>query len=884
REAALSAYSHQDLPFERLVEELAPERSLARTPLFQVMFLLHGTAVEEGELAGLTLAPFGGLATAERAAKFDLTLELIEGGPDLTVLLEFRRDLFDPATAVRLLGPFTALAGSLAAAPEARLAELPLLTAAERQQLVGEWSHAETVPRLAGTLHGLFAAQAARTPAATAVIAVEERLSYGELAGRVRRLAWRLSQLGMGPERIVGVRLGRSAELVVTLLAVLESGAAYLPLDPAYPAERLRFLLADAGAALVVAERSRAWPEGFTAEIPELYIDEAAPGMAPASAPVSALVSDTAAEENLAYLIYTSGSTGVPKGVAIPHGSALRLVEWALARYSAAELAGVLFSTSTSFDLSIFELFVPLSSGGAVIVADNALALPGLPAASEVTLVNTVPSALAGLLDLGPLPAAVRTVNLAGEPLRGALAERIHGASVARLWNLYGPSEDTTYSTGTEVAAGTGREPDIGRPLAGSTAFVLDGTLEVLPVGVPGELCLGGEALARGYLNRPALTAERFVPDPFGGFGGSRLYRTGDRARWRSDGALELLGRMDHQVKVRGFRIELGEIEAVLSGHPAVREAAVTAPTDAAGDRRLVAYVSATEGSGPLDAAALGVYLGSRLPAFMVPSVWVELAALPRTRTGKVDRQALPAPGETAAGTAYEAPRTAAEEMLAGIWGDLLRRERVGVHDNFFTLGGHSLLATQMVSRLRARLGVELPVRALFEHPTVAGLAVLLAGHDQGGGEEPIVALPRDAGGGGMFPASFAQRRLWLFDQLEAESVYNMPLALSLEGELDEKLLAAVFGELARRHETLRTTFIAGTDGPLQVVHPAIARPFALQTIDLSALGDEERRRELTRRVAEESLRPFDLASGPLLRGTLVRLAARDNALLLTLH
>ncbi|HSK79267.1 MAG TPA: amino acid adenylation domain-containing protein, partial [Thermoanaerobaculia bacterium] len=800
REAALSAYAHQDLPFERLVEELAPERSLARTPLFQVMFLLHGTPVEEGKLAGLTLAPFGSLATAERAAKFDLTLELIEGGPDLTVLLEFRRDLFDPVTAVRLLGHFVALAGALAAAPEARLAELPLLTAAERQQLVEEWSHAETVPRLSGTLHGVFAAQAARTPAATAVIAGTERLSYGELAGRVRRLAGRLSQLGMGPERIVGVRLGRTAELVVTLLAVLESGAAYLPLDPAYPAERLRFLLADTGAALVVAERSLPWPEGFTAETPELYIDEAT--LAETAAPVSALVSDTAAEENLAYLIYTSGSTGVPKGVAIPHGSALRLVEWALARYSAAELAGVLFSTSTSFDLSIFELFVPLSSGGAVIVADNALALPGLPAASEVTLVNTVPSALAGLLDLGPLPASVRTVNLAGEPLRGALAERIHGTGVARLWNLYGPSEDTTYSTGTEVAPGTpggipgtAREPDIGRPVAGSTAFVLDGSLgmipAIMPVGVPGELCLGGEALARGYLNRPELTAERFVPNPFGGLG-SRLYRTGDRARWRPDGALELLGRMDHQVKVRGFRIELGEIEAALSGHPAVREAAVTAPADASGDRRLVAYVSATAGGGPLDVAALGVYLGSRLPSFMVPSMWVELAALPLTRTGKVDRRALPAPGETATGTAYEAPRTATEEVLAGIWGDLLRRERVGVHDNFFALGGHSLLATQVVSRLRDRLGVELPVRALFEQPTVAGLGVLLAGHGEGVAQAPIVTLPRDAEGGGTFPASFAQRRLWFLDQLEPGSaVYNIPLALSIEGESLEGELAA---------------------------------------------------------------------------------------------
>ncbi len=888
REGALAAYSHQDLPFEAVVKELGG-RDLSRNPLFQVMFSLNNVPRSELEMEGLALALEESYGDT---AKFDFDLTTLEHGGTLTGAVEYNADLFDPTSVDRILAHWRSLLAAAVAEPDRPLVELPLLTTAERQQLVEEWSHAETVPRLSGTLHGLFAAQAARTPGATAVIAGTERLSYGELAGRVRRLAGRLSQLdmgtGRGPERIVGVRLGRTAELVVTLLAVLESGAAYLPLDPAYPAERLRFLLADTGAALVVSERSLAWPEGFTTEIPELYLDEAALVETAASA------LGGAAEDSLAYVIYTSGSTGVPKGVAIPHGSALRLVEWALARYSAAELSGVLFSTSTSFDLSIFELFVPLSSGGAVIVADNALALPGLPAAPEVTLVNTVPSALAGLLDLGPLPAAVRTVNLAGEPLRGALAERLHGAGVARLWNLYGPSEDTTYSTGTAVAAGTGREPDIGHPLAGSTAFVLDGSLEVLPVGVAGELCLGGEALARGYLNRPELTAERFVPDPFGGFGGSRLYRTGDRARWRSGGALELLGRMDHQVKVRGFRIELGEIEAVLAGHPAVREAAVTAPAapaDASGDRRLVAYVVATEGGGPLDAAALGVYLGSRLPSFMVPSVWVELAALPRTRTGKVDRQALPAPGETATGQAYEAPRTATEAVLAGIWGDLLSRQQVGVHDNFFALGGHSLLATQVVSRLRDRLGVELPVRALFEQPTVAGLAVLLEDRGEAVAQAPtppIPALPRDAEGGGTFPASFAQRRLWFLDQLEPGSaVYNMPLALSLEGELAAEQLAAVFGELARRHETLRTTFLAGTDGPLQVVHPMpsdIAWPFALASIDLSALGEEERRRELTRRVAEESLRPFDLASGPLLRGTLVRLADRENALLLNMH
>ena len=889
RREALAVYAHQDLPFEKLVGELAPVRSLSVTPLFQVFLALQNAPLGPVELPGVKLVP---VELESGLARFDLEVSLEETAAGLTGAVQYDTGLFDRTTIARLGVQLDVLLRSAVASPERRLSDLALLTAAERQQLVEEWSHPETVPRLSGTLHGLFAAQAARTPAATAVIAGTERLSYGELDARANRLARRLRSLGVGPEVPVAVCAGRSAGLVAALLAVLKAGGAYLPLDPNYPPERLAFLLADAGATVLLTESALAGRcGGFSGVMVEMDPTD------PTDPTARTDRSDAPLPGSLAYLIYTSGSTGVPKGVAIPHGSALRLVEWALARYSAAELAGVLFSTSISFDLSIFEIFVPLSSGGTVIVADNALALPGLPAAPEVTLVNTVPSALAGLLDLGPLPAAVRTVNLAGEPLRGALAERVHGAGVARLWNLYGPSEDTTYSTGTEVAAeipgtpGINREPDIGRPLAGSTAFVLDGGFEVLPVGVPGELCLGGEALARGYLNRPELTAERFVPNPFGGLGGSRLYRTGDRARWRPDGALELLGRIDHQVKIRGFRIELGEIEAVLSGHPAVREAAVTAPATpagASGDRRLVAYVvSATEGSGPLDAAALGIYLGSRLPSFMVPSVWVELAALPLTRTGKVDRKALPAPGEAAmvgVGAVYEAPRTATEEMLAGIWGDLLHRERVGVHDNFFALGGHSLLATQVVSRLRDRLGVELPVRALFEQPTVAGLAVLLADHDEVA-SGPIVALPRDAEGGGTFPASFAQRRLWFFDQLEPGSaVYNIPLVLSLEGEVAAEPLAAVFGELARRHETLRTTFIAGTDGPLQVVHSAAAWPFALASIDLSALGDEERRRELTRRVAEESLRPFDLASGPLLRGALVRLADRENALLLTLH
>ncbi len=568
----------------------------------------------------------------------------------------------------------------------------------------------------------------------------------------------------------------------------------------------------------------------------------------------------------VAYLIYTSGSTGRPKGVAIEHASAVRLVAWAGKTYSPEELSGVLASTSISFDLSIFEIFVPLSFGGTVILADNALALPTLPAAGEVTLINTVPSAIAALLDLGPLPPQVRTVNLAGEPLRRSLADRVLATGV-RLWDLYGPSEDTTYSTGAEVRAGDPDEPSIGWPVAGSRAYVVDAVLQPLPVGVPGELCLGGGGLARGYLDRPDLTAERFVPDPFSG---GRLYRTGDLARRRPDGNLEYLGRLDHQVKIRGFRIEPGEIEAALLSHPGVREAVVVAR-----DEALVAYVALTS-----ETPDLAAYLRSRLPAPFVPSAFVVLPALPLTPNGKVDRKALPAPERMGAQTVEE-PVGPVEEALAGIWAEVLGLDQVGRHESFFELGGHSLLAVQVASRVRRVLGREIPLTDIFEAPTVATLAKRL-GDGLGAAPSPPPLLPADPElRAAPAPLSFAQERLWFLNRLDPGSaVYNMPAAVRLTGDLAASALGRALAEIVRRHGALRAVFHPGEEGPVQVVSKA---GFPLPWIDLTELVREVEP-EARRITREEASRPFDLEAGPVFRAMLFRLGPGDHLLLVNLH
>jgi amino acid adenylation domain-containing protein len=607
--------------------------------------------------------------------------------------------------------------------PAGRHESTCLLPDGHRRLVLEEFNETSASRPAARCLHELFAAQADRTPDAVALVCGDETLTYDALRKRSDRLADCLRSQGVGPEVPVGVCMERTAELVVALLAVLKAGGAYVPLDAAYPPERLAFILADAGAPVVLAGvRTLERLVGFAGRV--INVGDLQRPLAPGGAR-GLEEADAPGPSNLAYIIYTSGSTGRPKGVAIEHRSVFEFIQWARGVYSDAELAGVLASTSVCFDLSIFELFVPLSWGGRVILVANALALPEVEPAARVTLVNTVPSAMAELMRLGGLPRSVRTVNLAGEPLSAKLVDQVYrGTAVQRVFDLYGPSEDTTYSTAALRSAG--QPATIGGPISNTRIYILDANLQPVPMGAVGELYISGAGLARGYWRRPDLTAERFIPDPFSRSPGARMYCTGDLGRHRRDGCIEFLGRSDHQVKIRGFRIELGEIEATLAGCPGVASAVLMVAGGEA-DQRLVAYFVRQDGHA-VEAGELRAYLAARLPAYMIPVGFVELEAMPQTPNGKIDRRRLPAwtGGALRSETVTTVPRDDVEERVAQCWRELLGVDDIGVDTDFFTLGGHSLLATQAVARLREQFGVSLPLRSLFDAPTVAGVAEVI--------------------------------------------------------------------------------------------------------------------------------------------------------------
>ncbi|HEX5716901.1 MAG TPA: amino acid adenylation domain-containing protein, partial [Thermoanaerobaculia bacterium] len=870
REVCLDAYRHQDVPFERVVEETHPERDLSRTPLFQILLALQSTPGADLRLGDLTLAPVELEGGDTGTAKFDLQLTAVPQAGGLGLTWTYATGLYDAATIRRFVAGFRALLAAAAAEPGLALEDLPLLGEGERHQILVEWNDTTLAASEPELLHELFLAQAGRTPSAVALIHGDERLTYLELAERSELLAARLRALGAGPERRVGVCLGRTPDLVVALLAVLRAGAAYVPLDPAYPQERLEGMLGDSRATVLLTEPALA-PRLAGLAPSVLMVDGDQAGEEPC-APVPPV---PVASGNLAYVIYTSGSTGRPKGVAIEHRAAVAFVRWALSVFETEDFAGVLAATSICFDLSVFELFAPLCCGGTVILAENALALP---ATSGVRLVNTVPSAMAELLREGGLPPSVRTVNLAGEALPAPLARDLHALGV-RVFNLYGPTEDTTYSTGVRLEPGDERPPTIGRPIAGGRAFVLDSALRPVPLGAPGEVWLGGAGLARGYLGRPDLTAERFVPDPHDVEPGTRQYRTGDLARLLPDGRLDYLGRGDHQVKVRGFRIELGEVEAVLAGHPEVEEAAVLAEADPSGIRRLVAWAVAQPGAAPVPLEVLA-WLRQRLPAHAVPSRLGLLEIMPRTLNGKTDRRALallkvaPLPAAD-----DRAVRTAVEEILAGIWQEVLGIERVGLHDSFFDLGGHSLLATRVASRLREAFGTEVPLLWLFEAPTVAALAERLS---RARGERPAPSL-RPVPRGGRLALSFAQERIWFLDRLdEGGSAYLLPGVLRLRGRLDEAALELAWAEVLRRHEGLRTVFPAFDGRPEPIVLPA--PPLGLVRVDLRIPPSDTARGEAERWLRELAHRPMDLDAGPLWRTALLCLGEDERLFAFTLH
>jgi amino acid adenylation domain-containing protein len=870
KDTTLGAYAHQDLPFERLVDELDVARSSSHSPIFQVLFNLltqrgSGTPEPGGAMPE-------GVTEVYEPAKYDLSLAVGDLGSDVSVSLNYNVDLFDAATVRRMLLHLVALLEQVTADPDLHVGDVQLLGPAERTLVLDTWNGTRRPYPTGLRIHDLFEAQVQRTPGAVALDFGRTTLTYDELNARANRLAHHLVGLGVGAETRVAVCMERTPDLVVSLLAVLKAGGAYVPVDPAYPAERIAYMLQDSGAAVVLTQ---------THVLPRLPETAAKVVRADGAWVHTASGNDEnpvvpTTPENAAYAIYTSGSTGRPKGVLIEHRSTVVVLHWLKETVTDEERASVLGSTSISFDVSIAEIFGTLCWGGKLVLVENALSLAELGETAGIRLASMVPSAAQELLRMGGIPSTVKSLNLGGEPLPNALAQGLYAlGTVEKVLNLYGPTEDTTYSTCSVVEKG-GAKVYVGRPVSNTQAYILDANLKPVPIGVPGELYLAGDGLSRGYLGRPGLTAERYVPNPFGPEG-SRMYRVGDLVRYLADGTIEYLGRLDHQVKIRGFRIEIGEIEATLAAHPAVKDAAVVAREIADGDRRLVAYVVA-DGDEEVDPAALRAHLKAHLPEYMVPSFIVEMDALPLTPNGKVDRRALPAPEHLGEDAGHVGPRTPTEEVLAEVWREVLGVEQVGAHDDFFALGGHSLLATRVVSRVRQALGVDLPLRTLFEAPALDELARRVDALRRGAADTPMGRADRT----GALPLSFAQERLWFVDRLiPGSAAYNIPVVLPV-GAVDPETLDRVLAEIVRRHESLRTTFSAHGGSAVQVVNPAGG--FRLEVSDLRALEKEAAHAEAGRVIAEESGRPFDLEHGPLFRARLVRLASDDQVLVMVMH
>ncbi|HYR06203.1 MAG TPA: amino acid adenylation domain-containing protein, partial [Longimicrobium sp.] len=888
RDVTLDAYAHQEVPFEKVLEAVNPERTLSHTPLFQVMFVLQNTPIPALQARDLTVRA---LPVESAAANFDMTL-WVEETDGLRLSLEYDTDLFDGATIDRMLGHLTVLLQAAVADPDVPLRRVPLLDAAERYALLVAANATGPVPAADRPgVHALIEAQAHATPDVVAVRQGRATLTYAELNATANRLAHHLRAQGVGTETRVALLADRSPRMIAGLLGILKSGAAYVPLDPRAPVDRLAHILRDSGAAVLVADEGLV--RGLGAHVPAVVTLDGA--WADEGGAAEHDPAPLGGGSDAAYVIYTSGSTGRPKGVIVEHRSMRAYTETAVAQYGIGAEDRPLQFASAAFDASIEEIFPALASGATLVLRDDAML--GSPAlfweacARECVTIVNLPTAywhqLASALDEdapSPVPACVRLVIIGGERAlteRVARWQRVVGSAV-RLVNTYGPTEATVVATLRDLAewdAAAGREVPIGGPVRGGRVYVLDGDGEPVPAGVPGELYLGGAGLARGYLDRPALTAERFVPDPFAAEPGARLYRTGDLARFVAGGDLEFVGRGDGQIKIRGYRVELQEIEARLTDHPAVASAAVVLRKSPEGEPYLAAFVVPSGAEAPAT-AEVRTFLGEHLPEYMVPSLVVRLDALPLTPGGKVDARALPAtdrPREESRGE-YVAPRTPTEEILASIWAQVLGVERVGVNDSFFELGGYSLLATQVIARIRDAFGVELPLVKVFQARTLADLAVSVTEASQTPLPE-ITRVPRD----GPLPLSFAQERIWFLTQLAPElSAYHVPRALHIRGPLVPAVIEQSYAALVRRHEVLRTTFPAVEGRPVQVIHPPAPVPVPL--VDLSGLPQAERDDEVQRIIQEVGRRIFDLTNGPLIRVVLLRLGPDEHVVVQAEH
>ena len=730
------------------------------------------------------------------------------------------------------------------------------------------------------SVHRQFEAQAAQTPGAIAVACEGVTLTYGDLNARANRLARHLRTEGVGPETLVGLCVDRSPRMLVGLLAVLKAGGAYVPIDPNYPADQVGYMIKDSAIPVLLTESSLvdSLPVGRAQVVAidsEEFIGQDDANLDGVTAP-----------DARAYIIYTSGSTGKPKGVQVPHGALTNFLASFRQSLGIKPIDALLAVTTLSFDIAGLELFLPLVVGARIELATRDEAADGVHlatriAAAGVTFLQATPATWRLLLETGWGGHPDLTMLCGGEALPRSLADRLLPKGKA-LWNLYGPTETTIWSAQWQVEPGEGPVL-IGRPIAQTQLYVLDARLRPVPVGVAGELYIGGSGLARGYLNRPSLTADRFLPDPLGSRPGGRMYRTGDLARWHADGTLECLGRVDQQVKIRGFRVELGEVEAALAAHPQVREVVAVAREDATGEQALVAYLIPHAGPAPT-VADLRRVIASGLPDYMIPSAFVLLDEFPLTPNGKVDRNALPAPnaGRVAPAGVYIPPRNAIEEAVAAAFGDVLGRDRVGARDDFFDLGGHSLMAAQLLARLRDSFGVEVPLKDLFEASNVAALSHRVEDALRARSGEVVPPIEK-ADRSQPLPASFSQQRLWFLDQLEPnQATYNLPVAVRLKGALNREALGRAFDELVARHESLRTTF-TGVDGrPVQVIAPSLKVDLPLD--DLTHLPVADREAEAIRRLKDEARRPFDLARGPLIRVALTKLSVDEHVAIVNTH
>jgi len=907
RETATDAYDHQDLPFEMLVEALQPERNMSYTPLFQVMFGLDNEPINEIALEGIT-------ATIQplefKTAKFDLSLSIQVKEAGLTAIWEYNTDLFEPSTIERLSGHFVNLLTGIIANPEQEISQLPLLTESETNQLLFNWNQTQIDYKNDFCLHQLFEQQVELTPQAIAVRLEDEFLTYEELNCKANQLAHYLQSLGVKSDSLVGIFVERSLDMIIGILGILKAGGAYVPLDINYPKERIAYLIEDTQLSILLTqsqllEQLPAF-QGIT-----ICLDQDWSTIAKQST-VSPLVEVD--QHNLAYIIYTSGSTGQPKGVMIEHRSVVNYILTTIREYGITSEDQILQFSSICFDASVEEIFVSLLSGATLVLRTEEmlrssedfwqccqkwqLTVLGIPTAywhqlaAELTLDNL------------PILSNIKVIFIGGEAIQPAKVQQWqtvtgHYSPLPRLFNGYGPTEATIATTFYEFTSPTTTNVPIGRPISNTQIYILDACLQPVPVGVAGELHIGGMGLARGYFNRPELTQEKFIPNSFekdevipptplnkGGNEPSKLYKTGDLCRYLPDGNIEYLGRIDNQVKIRGFRIELGEIETVLSQHNAVKTAVVIAQEDETNQKRLVAYIipqleiiSAPKEKNSLNVTELRQFLKAKLPEYMIPSAFVILESLPLTPNGKTDYRALPAP-EFQSQEQYIAPRNPIEEILSSIWAKVLKVAQVGIHDNFFELGGHSLLATQLISRIREAFQVEMPLRELFVAPTIAELSQEIKRLSEGEQLTELPILPRDKAA--ELPLSFAQTRLWFLAEFESNSsFYNIPLALRLEGNLNSEILIQSLEEICDRHEALRTNFITVDGIPTQVIQ---ARTWTVTVVDLQHLSGSEQAITSQELAQNQAIQPFDLAGEPLIRITLVVLSETEHILLVCMH